>query len=209
MDAQHWAKFIQIFGLLVGTGFGSILFNPDVVGRFAHRLNNRFLVLTGRLNRTIYEVPSVFNPPSASQPTFKTIFKKRMLFSTLTLSTIWILFIFSIVKYNPYLLGICSFILFFRFLILAIMDVIIRRYSSEPARYQVFLDILHIFRRIISGFTVFPFFVILFFISHLLVFLIVYFLNSISGKNIIRRSFIISGFIFILIGLIMEFFFLK
>ncbi len=43
MDVIQIAIFLQIMGILIGTGFGTILLNPEIIGKTAERINTKFL----------------------------------------------------------------------------------------------------------------------------------------------------------------------
>ena len=199
MDEQHIAKLIQILGLLIGTGFGTIFLNPAIVGKFAHRLNNKFLSLGDTLTEKFMKIMS-FLMPGGDFPTIL----KQTVSSSLVICFAWIILLISLIFNIGWLFWVgVSFLGFYT--LLGIIDIILRLVTKLPRRYPLWALPLFLIVRLISGLVLFPIIIALLLISTYVVLVIVLIFNSIARKDIVRRGLIISGFILILAGLIWEF----
>ena len=199
MDTYHIAKLIQIFGILVGTGFGTILLNPEIVGKLAHRINSRFLsighTVTERYSAFLqYLMPGGEFPPIVVQAMSSSIIicsAWAVLLIALQRNIVWVFWL------SVSIIGMYAFI--------AVVDTVLRFIVGRPRRYPLWLFPILLAVRLVSGLVFFPIVVFIFLIANYLLILIVFVFNSIAGRDIIRRGLIISGFLLVLTGLILEF----
>lgn len=199
MDTYQIAKLIQIFGILIGTGFGTILLNPEIVGKLANRINNRFLSLGDTLTKRYLTVLNFVMPGGELAPIVSQvigvssiIFSAWVLLSiALQRNVVWIIW------FSASILGIYAFF--------AVVDTILRFLARFPRRYPLWSFPILLAVRLVSGLVVFPIVLVILLIFNYLLLLIVFVFRSVAGRDIIRRGLIISGFILILAGLVLEF----
>jgi hypothetical protein len=200
MTELHIAKLIQILGLLVGTGFGTILLNPEVVGQIANKINVRFLNIVNRLNK-ISQIAKIFLMPKEG---FPKQLKWQLILSVLIFFA-WILLLTSLILNIDFLFWVSVSFLGIN-IAWHITNVFLLPRTNRAKRYTPKLLLFLLIARLINVFLLFPIVdtLLLFFIR--VVHLVVLILNSIAGKNRVRRGLIISGFILILAGMIWELF---
>jgi len=199
MDLYHVAKLIQIFGILIGTGFGTILLNPTVVGKLAHRINSRFLSLGDTVTKRYSTVVKFLMPGGELAPVVtQAISASMIIFSAWVLlsialqrNVVWIIW------FSASILGIYAFI--------AVVDTILRFLARFPRRYPLWSFPILLVVRLVSGLVFFPIVLVILLILNYLLLLIIFVFNSVARRDIIRRGLIISGFILVLAGLILEF----
>ena len=200
MDTYHIAKLIQIFGILVGTGFGTILLNPEIVGKLAHRINSRFLSLGDTVTQRYLTVLKFLMPGGELAP----VVIQALSSSTIIFSA-WVLLSIALQKNIMWIFWLSvSIIGFYAFL--AVVDTLMRFLVGFPRRYPLWSFPILLAVRLISGLVFAPVVIFIVLIANFLLILIIYVFNSVARKDIVRRGLIISGFILVLAGLILELF---
>jgi len=200
MDTYHIAKLLQISGILVGTGLGTILLNPEVVGKLAHRINGIFLSLGDTVTKRYLTITKFIMPKGELVPAVT----EAMSVSMVVLST-WGLLTIALQRNIVWIVWWCVSVLGF-YAFSAIIDAIIRFFIDRPRRYPLWSFPILLAVKIVSGLVVFPIVVFILLILNYFVLLIVFLFNSVARKDIVRRWLIISGFALVLAGLTLEFF---
>ncbi len=200
MNELQWAKLLQIAGILIGTGFGSILLNPDVMEKLSISITNRFLKegdsWSDTLNHLEEFLPQVSEVPGV----------KPQHFSALLMFLNWVLllisYLFNIILLLWISIGFIILALLSRVVLHTVKDLFIQKQSFWTTIKRILMAWLY-------GLIISPIFhftsVVLYYGIRLLVFIF----HSVARKNVVRRRLIISGFIFVFIGLVWEFFLIK
>lgn len=199
MDIYHWAKLLQIVGILIGTGFGTILLNPEIVGKLAHRINERFLSLGYTITERYSTALQRLMPEGALLPAVtQTIGTSSVIFSA------WALLSIALQRNVMWIFWLSVSIIGF-YTILAVVDTTQRFLVGRPRRYPLWSFPILLAVRLVWGLVFFPILLPIVLIANYLIILIIYLFKSVAGREIIKRGLIISGFTLVLAGLILDF----
>lgn len=196
MNYYHIAKILEISGLLIGTGLGTILLNREVVGRLADRINARFLSLGDTLtDRYMTIARSILREDVIG-------LLSKMLAPSLVGYLAMICVVIGRLADIPWLLWPGAFFAG-GYVLLTIVDTFLRCLKS-PKRYVLWLYPMLLILRLVSGFVIVPTVVLLLWFLNFLVAAVIIAFNAVARKDIVRRGLIMFGFILVLAGLILE-----
>ncbi len=197
MNIFQFSKLLQISGIVIGTGFGTILLNPEVVGRLAHFINKKLLIRGDNLKERYKTVFKYFFPKSTDL-----FVPADSLGANQIILNAWILLFYSLTRETQIMFWFSlSFLVVYTFL--AGINKLPRIFEIIPPKRW---SLESIFGRIISSLIINPIIVFTLSFLTLVVLTTVFVLNSIAKRDVLRRGLIISGFILVLTGLILEYF---
>ncbi|MFC1946068.1 hypothetical protein ACFLW1_02585 [Chloroflexota bacterium] len=199
MEISQIAKLLQIGGILIGTGLGTILLNPEILGETAHRINAKFLSLGSNITERYSKVLRFIVPGGVLAPAVT-----QAISSSMVIFGAWAILLIALQKDVIWIVWVGAIIIGF-YVLLAIVDTIIRIVTGFPRRYPFWLYPILLLIRLVSGLFIFPIVVIILIFANYLLLTIAVIFRAIAGKGIIRRGLIISGFVLVLAGLILEF----
>ncbi len=199
MDTYHIAKLIQILGILIGTGLGTILLNPNMVGKLAQQINSRVFNLGDTFTKRYLTISKRLFGKSRFAP-----FVPEVLGSTQLIFSAWVTLSLGLNQNILWIVLTCTAILF-AYASMSVLESIMRFIKGIPRRYPLWAFPIDLIIRLISKLLVIPVLVIILLILNYLSLFIVFIFTSIAGKDIVRRGLIIIGFGLVLVGLIIEF----
>ncbi len=198
MESYQIAKLLQIIGLLIGTGFGTILLNPEMLGRIGHRINVTFLNLGNSVAEGYLAFLNVIAPGGIVRHGIS-----EAIGSSLGVFLVWVTVPISLKWDIPWLLWTGFGTLTFLALV-ATIDSVIRFFIRFPGKYPIWFFPVLLVVRPITALVFFPIIAVLLTITNYVFLAIVYVFSDFAGRDIVRRGLIIIGFLLILTGLIME-----
>jgi hypothetical protein len=196
MDWYRVAKILEVSGVLIGTGLGTILLNPEVVGKLAHRINKEFLRLGDTLTKRYTTIMSPILQKDMLDLLSKNLAPSMIAFIAL------ICLLIGLIKEIPPLLWIGAFVAS-GYVLLAIVDTFLRSLKKFKAHVLWLYPVLLILR-LVSGFIIVPTVAWALWFLSILVAAIVIGFNAVARKDIVRRGLIAFGFILVFVGLIIE-----
>jgi len=198
MDAYQIAKLLQISGILIGTGFGTILLNPTIVGKLAHQINSRVFSLGETFTKRYFTISKRWFFRGRFEP-----FQPEAIGSTQILLSAWVLLSFNLHQNINWTVWI-SIAILFAYASMYVLESTMRFIRGIPRRYPLWSFPIDLIIRLIWRLLVTPVAVFILLILNYLSVLIVLIFQSIAGKDIVRRGLIITGFGLVLVGLIIE-----
>ena len=199
MDITQIAILLQIMGILIGTGFGTILLNPEIIGKTAERINTKFLGIGNTFTERYLKILKLLLPGGELAPAVTQAISVSMI-----IIGAWSILLIALQRNTIWIAWVGASIIGF-YALLAIVDSIMRFITGLPRRYPLWSWPILMVVRLFSGLLIFPIVLLIFLIVNYLLILIVFVFRYVAGKGIFRRGLIISGFILILAGLILEF----
>jgi len=203
MHTQQVAKILEISGIVIGTGLGTILLNRQMVGRVADRITSAIRNLSDRLTATKTVVLMLLAVAQIKPDLKQTESLIAMSSASITAFTMMVLTIIGKLTEVPWLFwfGMVGVGLY---ALATIIDTFIQCRRSRRKNLLLSLYPFLLLGRMFSGFVVSPTMILLFAFLILLLVSVEKFFNLIAREDIFRRGLIRVGFILVLIGLVLE-----
>ena len=201
MNEYHYAKLLQIVGLVIGTGVASILLNSEVVGAFAEkRLSKISRILNEIFAVGRYSIAQRLLMPKEGFP----VKLKLQLIVSVLVFVAWVLLIVALVFHHGLLVRFSALFLGSVALWMTI-DVLLLPIANRPHKYTFGLIIFLLIMRLINVLILFPVIETVLLFSIRVAYLFFILLKSVAKVNLYRFIFTLLGFILVIAGLIWEY----
>jgi len=193
MILHQIALGLEIFGFLLATIFAGILFNREVVGKWADNMNAKFISLSKTLNK--HYVPMVeyllkSKWPERVAPTIIITTGEICIIIGWLIDITWLFWI-GLIVISPYVLIVVPFGTFLVF-------------RNDPRMSSIWQFPAYLLGSLTRTFILSPPVLTLFLIYILLFTILTFILSAVAGKDIIKKWLIIIGSTIVIIGLTLE-----
>jgi hypothetical protein len=201
MTVQHYAKLLQIIGLLIGTGVVSILLNSEVVGAFAEKKLHGIRQVLGEIFEDgRYSLAQKLLMPKGGFPSRL----KRQLILSGIIFIAWVLLIIGLAFHYTQLTWLSGLFLVSTCLWM-IVDVLLLPRKNKSHKYSFGSIMFLLIMRLINVLILFPIIETILLTLIRVIYFIFVLIKSIAKINIYRFIFTLIGFILVLAGLIWEY----